>query len=60
MLNVLTPLTRSFFLFFTLHSAFAQSIVNVYVWGGEIPKSVIHQFERETGIHVNFTTYDNN
>ncbi|KTD22371.1 ABC transporter substrate-binding protein [Legionella londiniensis] len=38
----------------------AEKIVNVYVWGGEIPKKVIHQFEKETGIHVNFSTYDSN
>lgn len=35
-------------------------IVNVYVWGGEIPQSVIHQFETTTGIQVNFSTYDSN
>lgn len=39
---------------------FAQNIVNVYVWGGEIPNSVIQKFERESGIKVNFSTYDSN
>ena len=39
---------------------FANRVVNVYVWGGEIPKSVILQFERELGIKVNISTYDNN
>lgn len=38
----------------------AKKIVNVYAWGGEIPKNVIQQFERETGIVVNFSTYDSN
>ncbi len=38
----------------------AQSVVNVYVWGGEIPKTIIHQFETETGIDVHFSTYDSN
>lgn len=38
----------------------AKSIVNVYVWGGEIPKKVIQQFEAESGIKVNFSTYDSN
>jgi spermidine/putrescine transport system substrate-binding protein len=38
----------------------ANSVVNVYAWGGEIPKSVIHQFEHDTGIKVNFSTYDSN
>jgi spermidine/putrescine transport system substrate-binding protein len=38
----------------------ADKVVNVYSWGGEIPKKLIHQFEKETGIQVNFSTYDNN
>lgn len=40
--------------------AFTASVVNVYVWGGEIPKQVIQTFEQETGIKVNFSTYDSN
>jgi spermidine/putrescine transport system substrate-binding protein len=35
-------------------------VVNVYIWGGEIPKSVVHKFEQDTGIKVNFSTYDSN
>ena len=42
------------------HSIWANKVVNVYAWGGEIPKRVIQDFERETGIHVNFSTYDSN
>lgn len=38
----------------------AQEKVNVYVWGGEIPKDLIQKFERETGIKVRFSTYDSN
>ncbi len=38
----------------------AESVVNVYLWGGEIPASVIQQFTDATGIKVNLTTYDNN
>ena len=38
----------------------ANKIVNVYAWGGEIPKKVIQAFERESGITVNFSTYDSN
>ncbi|MCH9756053.1 MAG: spermidine/putrescine ABC transporter substrate-binding protein [Gammaproteobacteria bacterium] len=38
----------------------ADKVVNVYAWGGEIPQKLIHDFEQETGIHVNFSTYDNN
>lgn len=37
-----------------------NKVVNVYAWGGEIPKQVIQQFERDTGIRVNFSTYDSN
>ncbi|QDP72463.1 spermidine/putrescine ABC transporter substrate-binding protein [Legionella israelensis] len=46
--------------FLSLSPLFASRVVNVYVWGGEIPKSVVHQFEQETGIKVNFSTYDSN
>jgi spermidine/putrescine transport system substrate-binding protein len=38
----------------------AEKVVNIYSWGGIIPKELIHQFEKETGIQVNFSTYDNN
>jgi spermidine/putrescine transport system substrate-binding protein len=37
-----------------------ESIVNVYTWSGDIPDAVIQQFEKETGIKVNFSTYDSN
>jgi len=40
--------------------SFAQSIVNVYNWSDYIPNSVLAEFEKETGIHVNYTTYDEN
>jgi len=38
----------------------AQQLLNVYVWGGEIPKSLIQKFEKETQIKVRFSTYDSN
>lgn len=38
----------------------AQRVVNVYVWGGEIPKTLIQKFEKETQIKVRFSTYDSN
>lgn len=38
----------------------AAKTVNVYIWGGEIPKALIQAFEKETGIHVNLSTYDSN
>lgn len=37
-----------------------DNIVNVYAWAGVIPDAVIQQFEKETGIKVNFSTYDSN
>lgn len=49
----------SFLIFFSSYT-FANPVVNVYAWGGEIPKSLIHQFEQESGVKVNFSTYDSN
>ena len=52
-----------FILFLSLlvsSTVFASKVVNIYSWGGEIPKVVIQQFEQETNIHVNFSTYDSN
>lgn len=37
-----------------------DKIVNVYSWSGEIPDSLIKQFEKESGIKVNFSTYQSN
>lgn len=50
------------FLFSTMPiQSFANNnVVNVYAWSGEITSKVIHQFEKETGITVNFATYENN
>jgi len=43
-------------------STFASSdnILNIYIWSGDLPDSVIKQFERETGIKVNYSSYDSN
>jgi spermidine/putrescine transport system substrate-binding protein len=49
-----------FITYFFSSLLFANNVLNVYVWGGIIPKSVIRAFEKETGIHVNFSTYDSN
>lgn len=35
-------------------------VLNVYAWAGEIPDSIVQQFEKETGIKVNISTYENN
>ncbi len=39
---------------------YASNILNVYVWGGEIPAELIKRFEKTTKIKVNFSTYDSN
>lgn len=42
-------------------TVFAQeSVVNIYGFGEEIPDFIVRQFEKETGIHVNIATYQNN
>lgn len=51
-------LSASYFIF--ANFAFCQNIVNVYVWGGEIPTSIIKKFEDKTKIKVNFSSYDSN
>jgi len=57
---------KKFLLFFILYSIFlsvsvqAGEIVNVYNWSNYMPDDVIQQFEKETGINVNYTTYDSN
>lgn len=38
----------------------ADNAVNVYTWSQEIPHFVIAQFEKETGIKVNCSTFDSN
>ncbi|VVC76565.1 Spermidine/putrescine-binding periplasmic protein [Aquicella siphonis] len=35
-------------------------VVNIYAWTGEIPDFVVRMFEKETGIKVNISTYENN
>lgn len=37
-----------------------NNTLNIYAWSGEIPDFIIQQFENETGIKVNFSTYDSN
>lgn len=38
----------------------AQEVVNVYIWANWISPRVVQQFEKETGIRVNLSTYDSN
>lgn len=46
----------------TLPTLFAaeENNLNVYTWSEEIPSTIIKQFEKETGIKVNFTTFESN
>lgn len=51
---------RFLFLLLLPLAAMAENrTVNVYAWAGEIPDQVIRQFEKETGIKVNFSEYEN-
>ncbi len=47
-------------LFFSSAFASEEKILNVYNWSDYLPDEVLQQFETETGIHVNYSTYDNN
>lgn len=38
----------------------SSNVVNVYTFGEEIPNSVISQFEKETGIKVNYSSFETN
>lgn len=40
--------------------AFEPKILNIYTWSEYLPAEVIQQFERETGIRINYSTYVNN
>ncbi len=37
-----------------------ENILNIYTWAGFLPEEIIRQFERETHIRVNHSTYVNN
>lgn len=37
-----------------------KKVVNIYAYTGEVPDFVVRQFEKETGIKVNISTYENN
>lgn len=50
----------SFLLAFAVAPAFAQGSVNVYNWSDYIAEDQLKAFEKDTGIKVNYTTYDSN
>ncbi len=45
---------------FTIPSFANDKILNVYNWSNYMPNDVLAQFEKETGIHVNYSTYSGN
>lgn len=47
-------------LIFQSLAAHAGHALNIYAWAGEIPQEIIHDFEKETGIPVNFAIFDSN
>jgi spermidine/putrescine transport system substrate-binding protein len=50
-----------FFLFiFNINIAHAEQVLNVYNWSSYMPDDIIQQFEKETGININYSTYDSN
>lgn len=53
-------LTLTFFIgLLAIFSTWATSL-NIYITGAEIPLKLIADFQKETGIRVNVSTYDNN
>ena len=45
---------------FLQESFAAGGVVNIFTWYGQIPASLLKQFEQETGIKVNIDFYDSN
>ena len=37
-----------------------HNVLNIYSWAGQLPSSIVQQFQQETGIKVNLTAYDSN
>jgi spermidine/putrescine transport system substrate-binding protein len=58
----LKQLVLSFFLLIQASVCVAadRAVLNVYTWSDFLPDSVIKQFERETGIQINHSTYMSN
>ncbi len=46
--------------FSTITFAANKNELNIYNWSDYLPDDVLEQFQKETGIHVNYSTYDNN
>lgn len=46
--------------FFSLAIAEEENVVNVYVWSQELSEKIVDQFQKDTGIKVNYSTFDSN
>lgn len=44
----------------SLAAGAAENILNIYGWSFYMPTEVAAQFEQETGIHINYSTFPNN
>jgi spermidine/putrescine transport system substrate-binding protein len=44
----------------TEKSSTKNSEINLFIWSAYISQDVLNQFEQQTGIHVNYDTYDSN
>ena len=56
----LASLLAPFWLLGLAAPAFAQGSVNVYNWSDYIAENELKDFEKDTGIDVNYTTYESN
>ncbi len=62
-MRIIFPLTLLIpcLLLFLPVSCFAEEkVLNVYIWGNYISQKIANEFQRETGIKVQITNYDNN
>lgn len=48
------------FLLMGMVNAAPSNVLNLYAWSGYMPASIAAQFEKETGVHINYTTFDSN
>ncbi len=47
-------------IFFGVRAMAEDNVVNVYVWSQEVSEKIIAEFEKDTGIKVNYSTFDSN
>lgn len=59
-MKLIKHLIAIFAVLFALTAQAADDVLNVYNWSGYMPDSVLKQFEKETGVKVNYSTYDSN